>query len=254
MNGTGSHFETGAQQAVTVKALFDLVAARYDLLNDLQSLGLHRLWKNRLARLARVGPGNRVLDLCCGTGDVALALARTGATVVGLDFSAPMLKVARRRAVRWTKRHPGSSPDSITFVPGDALHLPFPEDTFDAVTISYGLRNLAGVGPGLAEMWRVARPGGRLVVLDFGKPERQWWRRCYFAYLRWLVPVLGRLSGGGTDAYAYIFESLQQYPAQGGVADLMRRLPVTRVTVLNLLGGAMSIHYAEKAHPPGAAG
>lgn len=234
-------YEPGALRAAKVNDLFSGIAARYDLINDLQSLGLHRFWKRRLVRLARVGPGDRALDVCCGTGDVALALARAGATVTGLDFSEPMLAVARRRAA--------AAPDGtrIEFRQGDALRLPFPDRNFDAVTISYGLRNLADLAGGLREMWRVAKPGGRLLVLDFGKPDNAFWRRCYFAYLRWGVPVFGRLFAGSADAYAYIVESLEHYPGQRGVAELLQALPTRAVRIHNLLGGVMGINAAERA-------
>lgn len=232
-------YQPGAQRAAKVRDLFCAIARRYDLINDLQSLGLHRRWKRRLARLTQLGPGQPALDVCCGTGDVALALARRGARVTGLDFSSEMLAVARRRAQARNL--------AVDFVPGDALALPFPDATFDAVTISYGLRNLADFTAGLAEMVRVLRPGGRLLVLDFGKPTHRVWRAVYFAYLRLAVPVLGRLFVGRADAYAYILESLRHYPDPAGVAELLRRQGLERVQVWPLLGGAMTIHRAEKA-------
>ncbi|MBK9137458.1 MAG: bifunctional demethylmenaquinone methyltransferase/2-methoxy-6-polyprenyl-1,4-benzoquinol methylase UbiE [Verrucomicrobia bacterium] len=233
-------FQPGKGRAAGVRDLFGGIAKRYDFLNDLQSFGLHRWWKRRLVKLAAPGPGKVMLDLCCGTGDVTFRLAAAGAAVVGVDFSEPMLAVARQR-----RRARG--PDAkVVFVQGDALHIPFADDTFDAVTISYGLRNLAGVADGLREMWRVAKPGGRLLVLDFGKPDRPWWRSVYFAYLRWLVPVFGRVFARNSEAYAYILESLQHYPAQRGVARLMQELPARDVRVFNLLGGVMAINQAIK--------
>lgn len=234
-----SFYVPGAQRAGKVRELFGAIAWRYDLLNDLQSLGLHRLWKCRLACLARLGPGQRALDVCCGTGDVTLALARTGARVTGLDFSPEMLAVARRRARTVTA--------AVEFVQGDALALPFADGSFDAVTISYGLRNLADFRAGLAEMARVLRRGGRLVVLDFGKPANGLWRALYFAYLRWVVPAFGRVFAGRAEAYAYILESLRHYPDQAGVAALFNEVGLKHVRVINLLGGAMAIHVAEKA-------
>lgn len=243
-------YQPGPERAATVGELFGTIAARYDLANDLQSFGLHRLWKRRLARLARVGRGDRALDVCCGTGDVARALARHGATVVGLDFSAPMLAIAAQRAGMLALRAAGAPSASgrrqWLLVCGDALRLPFPDDTFDAVTISYGLRNLASAEAGLREMRRVARPGGRILALDFGKPANPLWRRLYFGYLRRWVPRLGRLLAGSGEAYAYILESLGDYPAQQGVAALMRGLGFTQVQVINLLGGAMSINCGQK--------
>jgi demethylmenaquinone methyltransferase/2-methoxy-6-polyprenyl-1,4-benzoquinol methylase len=231
-------YQPGARRADQVRALFRAIARRYDLINDLQSLGLHRRWKRRLVGLAQLGPGQHALDVCCGTGDVALALARTGAEVTGLDFSPEMLAVARRRAQ--------VSNTPVDLVQGDALALPFADATFDAVTISYGLRNLADFAAGVGEMARVLRPGGRLVVLDFGKPAHRVWRAVYFAYLRVAVPLFGWVFAGRADAYAYILESLCHYPDQAGVAELLRRQGLERVRVVELLGGAMALHRAEK--------
>jgi demethylmenaquinone methyltransferase/2-methoxy-6-polyprenyl-1,4-benzoquinol methylase len=231
-------YQPGGERAARVQDLFSAVAPRYDLVNDLQSFGLHRLWKRRLLTLAKVRPGERVLDVCCGTGDVALRFRSKGAQVVGVDFSMAMLEVAHRRA--------GRASDAVTFVRADALHLPFPDAQFDVVTVSYGLRNLSSVEDGLREMWRVAKGGGRLLVLDFGKPSHQLLRECYFAYLRYWVPVFGRLFCGDPALYSYILESLHHYPGQEGIAALMRQFSGKNVRVHNLLGGMMSINYGEK--------
>ena len=234
-------YDPGEQRAAKVNDLFAAIARRYDRLNDLQSFGLHRRWKRRLVRLAQITPDARVLDVCCGTGDIALRLAEAGADVTGLDFSEPMLEVA------WSKiRNPKSEIRNPRFVHGDAQQLPFGDATFDIVTVSYGLRNLASWETGLREMARVAKPGGRLLVLDFGKPANPLWRALYFVYLRLAVPVLGRLFAGSADAYAYILESLRHYPAQLGVATKLRELGLADVQTINLLGGAMSIHRAVK--------
>jgi demethylmenaquinone methyltransferase/2-methoxy-6-polyprenyl-1,4-benzoquinol methylase len=246
-------YEPGGQRAARVQALFARVAARYDLLNDLQSAGLHRYWKGRLLRLADPQPGKRALDVCCGTGDLALGMARRGAEVVGLDFSPEMLEVARRRTPPPTGRRsdpatPLPLPASPTplFLQGDAQHLPFPDNSFDIVTIGYGLRNLADWQAGLREMRRVARPGGRLLALDFGKPENPLWRAIYFGYLKACVPLLGLLFCGSASAYAYILESLKHYPAQRGVMAHMRELDLARVQTLEFLGGVMSINCGVK--------
>jgi demethylmenaquinone methyltransferase/2-methoxy-6-polyprenyl-1,4-benzoquinol methylase len=235
-------YTPGEQRAARVNDLFAAIARRYDLLNDLQSFGWHRRWKRRVASLAGVQPGGRALDLCCGTGDIAFALARRGADVTGLDFSRKMLDVAESRRRKNSK--PGT-PGPI-FIQGDAQQIPFPDATFDAVTVGYGLRNLASWEKGLAEMHRVARPGARLIVLDFGKPANALWRGIYFAHLRCSVPLIGRLFCGNADAYAYILESLKHYPAQLAVAEKMRALKLANVRVINLLGGAMAINYGEK--------
>jgi demethylmenaquinone methyltransferase/2-methoxy-6-polyprenyl-1,4-benzoquinol methylase len=237
---TNKYYSPGDQRGARVKDLFDTIAPRYDLINDLQSFGLHRWWKRRLIRMADGQPGERALDLCCGTGDVALALSSRGLDVVGLDFSEPMLDVANRRL--------NATPPSARarFLRGDAQRIPFSDGSFDVVTISYGLRNLADWETGLREMARVARPGGRLLVLDFGRPDNALWRAIYFAYLKRFVPLLGRIFCGDADTHGYILESLQHYVAQKGVAAGMERLGLTQVRIINLMGGIMSLNYGVK--------
>ncbi len=239
-------YAPGEQRAAKVNDLFAAIARRYDLLNDLQSFGLHRRWKQRVAGLAAVRPGRRALDVCCGTGDIARALARCGAEVTGLDFSPAMLEMARTRSQKSEAGGQKSAPRPPVFLQGDAQQLPFPDNSFDAVTVGYGLRNMASWEAGLREMLRVARPGARLVVLDFGKPPNALWRAIYFTHLKISVPLIGRLFCGNADAYAYILESLKHYPAQEGVAAKMRELKLSNVRVINLLGGAMAINYGEK--------
>ncbi len=234
----------GEQRAAKVNDLFARVAPRYDLINDLQSLGLHRAWKRRLVRMASVRPGERALDVCCGTGDIAFALAHAGASVTAVDFSAAMLEVAVRRTAIPNPQSPILNPQ---FHQGDAMQLAFNDNTFDAVTVGYGLRNLREWETGLREMHRVARPGARLLVLDFGKPDNALLRSLYFAYLRVVVPVFGKLFCGDAATHAYILESLQRYPAQRGVGAAMERLCCRDVRIVNLLGGAMSINYGVKA-------
>ncbi len=236
------YFRPGAQRAARVNDLFGAIASRYDLLNDLQCFGMHRFWKRRLVRISGARPGVQALDLCCGTGDIAQALERAGAAVTGLDFSGPMLEVAARRFARARKE----SATTSSLVRGDAQALPFADGQFDVVTVGYGLRNLASFERGLAEMRRVARPGGRLLVLDFGKPANRLWREIYFGYLGVMVPLFGRLFARNAAAYAYILESLKHYPAQAGVAKTMRELGCANVRIHNFFGGAMSINYGEK--------
>lgn len=233
------YYQPGEQRAAKVEDLFAAIATRYDLINDLQSFGLHRLWKRRMIKLADIQPGERALDLCCGTGDVAFAIAANGAEVTGFDFSAAMLEVARKRASNLQVPNP-------QFVQGDAQATPFPNGSFDIVTISYGLRNLSSFDRGMEEMYRVLRPNGRLLVLDFGKPNNRLLRSLYFSYLNYLVPLFGRIFCGDSATHAYILESLKNYPAQKGVEAKMRALGCKDVRVLNLLGGAMSINYGRK--------
>ena len=247
---TNKFYAPGDQRAARVKDLFAAIAPRYDLINDLQSFGLHRLWKRRLLRLAKGQPGERALDICCGTGDVALALARQGLDVTGLDFSAPMLAVAQRRAEI-------SNPKNIRFLQGDAQNLPFPDASFDIVTISYGLRNLADWETGLREMRRVAAPGARLLVLDFGKPANLLWRGIYFTPTSAASRAPARpASSPATPTRTPIFfaNPSPHYAAQAGVDINSAKLQLTRTRIINLMGGIMSINYAEKAEVKAPAG
>jgi demethylmenaquinone methyltransferase/2-methoxy-6-polyprenyl-1,4-benzoquinol methylase len=187
--------------------------------------------------LADVRPGESALDVCCGTGDVTFRLAAAGAEATGIDFSQPMLDVAARRAERYPE-----GPLRPRFLQGDALDLPFPDSRFDVVTISYGLRNLADFEGGLRELTRVLRPGGRLLILDFGKPSWRPWRWVYFQYLRWVCPVFGRWFCGDGDTHGYILDSLLAYPAQEGVDRSLRNLGFGERQCVELLGGMMSIN------------
>lgn len=237
-------FVPGENRAAKVQDLFAAVAPRYDLVNDLQSLGMHRLWKRRMLLMSQARPGEKALDLCCGTGDVTFSFARMGVDVVGLDFSASMLSVANQRLSLSSQK--GGSFGKIRFVQGDAQELPFPDCYFDIVTISYGLRNLADFRKGIDEMIRVCKPGGRLLVLDFGKPDNRLLRSLYFAYLRFAVPVLGKLFCGDADTHGYILESLKNYAAQRGVELAMKERGIEATRVVNLVGGAMSINFGRK--------
>jgi demethylmenaquinone methyltransferase/2-methoxy-6-polyprenyl-1,4-benzoquinol methylase len=234
-------YAPGEQRAAKVNDLFARIARRYDLLNDLQSFGLHRLWKRRVVQLANVTSGDHTLDLCCGTGDISFALAKNGAETIGLDFSAQMLEVAQSRFENSKLKI-----QNLKFLQGDAQQLPFSDNSFDAVTVGYGLRNITSWERGLEEMLRVAKPGGKIISLDFGKPPNVLWRKIYFAHLRCSVPLIGLLFCGNSQAYAYILESLKNYPAQLAVAAKMRELKLANVRVINLLGGAMAINYGEK--------
>jgi demethylmenaquinone methyltransferase/2-methoxy-6-polyprenyl-1,4-benzoquinol methylase len=230
-------YDPGAQRGHKVRSLFDRIARRYDLINDIQSFGLHRAWKRKVVELAAVKPRTSALDICCGTGDIAWRLNRAGADVTGLDFSPEMLAVA-------ANRRPANP--SIRFLQGDAMKLPFQNASFDTLTIGYGLRNLASWEVGVTEMARVLKPGGRMVALEFGRPDSRSWRAIYFAYLRMFVPVLGLIFCGNASAYAYILESLKHYPGQNAVLAKMQSLGLDAKNI-NVLGGAMSITLGVKA-------
>ncbi len=234
------------QRAPKVREMFSRLAWRYDLVNDVMSFGMHRRWKRETAHLALEGrsEGARLLDLCCGTGDIcffAEEMANKCVQVVGLDFTLPMLAVARRRKTAGDR---GSA-----FAQGDALSLPFPGGSFDAITVGYGLRNIADPEAALGEMRRALAPGGRAVILDFGKPDNPAASALYMAYLRTIMPTVGWLFHGDPETYLYIPESLKRYPAQRGVEEMMRRVGFVNVRYENRLLGAMGINIGEAPGP-----
>ena len=229
------------QRAPKVREMFSRLAERYDLVNDVMSFGMHRKWKREAVRLAldgiRQGPA-RVLDLCCGTGDMSFLAEGLGATsVVGADFTLPMLSVAKRRA-REEARRP-------SFVAADALRLPFRDGTFDAITVGYGLRNVADPQTALREMRRVLAPSGRVVVLDFGKPDNPVASSLYFAYLKTMMPAVGWIFHGDPETYLYIPASLERYPAQRGVEGMMKEAGLVGVRYENRLLGTMGLNVGE---------
>ena len=237
----GKYYESGEARSSRVEDLFSRIAPRYDLINDLQSLGLHRLWKRRLVRLAGIPDGGTALDLCCGTGDIVRALARAyprAGLVVGLDFAMPMLRIALGRGSRGGPR--------MLYLRADALRIPTHGETFDCVTIAYGLRNVASIESCLAEVRRVLRPGGRFLMLDFGKPPNPIVAGLYFVYLRSAVPLFGRFFFGDPDTHGYIHDSLLRFPSQVEIAAMLERGGFTRVRVENPLLGAMGIVIAER--------
>ncbi len=234
------------KRASRVREMFSRLAWRYDLVNDLMSAGLHRRWKRETVRLAvkEAGGARRVLDLCCGSGDLCFLAEELGAgRVVGADFTLPMLAVARRRGLAARAR--------ARFVQADALSLPFPDESFDAVTISYGLRNVADLPRALREMRRVLSPGGRIAVLDFGKPQNPVASALYLSYLRTVMPAIGWIFHGDPETYRYIPDSLERYPGQRGVDKLLREAGFENPRFHDRLLGAMGINLAERPRRAG---
>jgi demethylmenaquinone methyltransferase / 2-methoxy-6-polyprenyl-1,4-benzoquinol methylase len=222
------------KRSAEVSAMFDRVAERYDLLNDVLSLGRVRWWRRAVTAAAGARAGDRVLDLAAGTGTSARAIAGAGVTCVACDFSLGMLGVGARR--------PGGEP--LSFVAGDALRLPFRDGAFDAVTISFGLRNVASTGGALAEMRRVTRPGGRLVICEFGHLPARPLDRVYDWTLAAALPAVARALSPNAAAYAYLAESIRAWPDGDQLADLIRAAGWTAVRWRRLTMGVVAMHVA----------
>ncbi|HTP15385.1 MAG TPA: demethylmenaquinone methyltransferase [Streptosporangiaceae bacterium] len=220
-----------------VSAMFDKVAERYDLLNDALSLGQDRLWRRAVARAVSAGPGAVVLDLAAGTGTSSRSFTGAGARAVACDFSLGMLAVGARRPA------PG-----VSFVAGDALELPFRSESFDAVTISFGLRNVADADRALAEMLRVARPGGRLVVCEFSHLPRRGPDAIYQRYLAAALPAVARRLCGNAEAYDYLAESIRDWPGQRELAGQIAAAGWSAVRWRNLSLGVVALHVATRKH------
>ena len=216
--------------------MFDRIADRYDLMNSVMTAGMHHRWRERAADLAGLEQGGSALDVCCGTGDLALALERRvgpPGRVVGLDFSAPMLELAEVKS-----REVGAP---VTWVQGNALDLPFGDGEFDAATVGFGARNVVDLEGGIAEMARVVRPGGRVVVLEITTPRRPPLSWFYAVWFDRIVPVLGTLAGD-RDAYTYLPDSVRRFPPADELAALMHRAGLRDVRYLILAGGIIAIH------------
>ena len=219
--------ETGRLPAEGVRAMFDRIAPVYDAMNRVMTAGLDGRWRAETAA-AVVQPGDRVLDSCCGTGDLALACLRAGGRVTGLDFSEPMLQRARRKS------------SEVEWVRGDALALPFEDDSFDAATVGFGVRNLADLERGLAELRRVLVPGGRVGVLEITRP-RGLLAPFYRVWFEVLVPLLGRLLPGGR-AYSYLPASVRRFPGPEDLAELLRAAGFRDVRYRLFAGGIVALH------------
>jgi demethylmenaquinone methyltransferase / 2-methoxy-6-polyprenyl-1,4-benzoquinol methylase len=212
-----------------VEAMFDRIASVYDLMNSVMTAGMHQRWRSRAVDLAQVGPGSKALDVATGTGDLAIALAERGASVVGIDFAEKMLEIARRKA-----------PD-LEFRTGNALALDFPDDEFDAATVGFGARNFDDLDRGLAEMARVVKPGGRVVVLEITTPQKPPLSFFFRLWFDSLVPLIGRLAGD-PDAYEYLPNSVKRFPGPYDLGARMAAAGMTDVRWLLTAGGIIAIH------------
>ena len=234
-------FTSPEQKRQYVRALFSTIADRYDLITVVLSFGRDRAWKERLVREAQIGRGEDVVDLACGTGDIAFQAAARGASVTGLDVTTRMIELARAKA---DYRASNGAPARPQFAVADMMALPLRTAAVDAVTTGYGLRNVPRLEDAISEIARVLKPGGRLASLDFNRPQFAIVRWPYLAYLTVVGSILGFILHRDPDTYRYIPESVRRYPGAHGVADLLRTHGFQDVRVIPILGGFMTIHVA----------
>jgi demethylmenaquinone methyltransferase/2-methoxy-6-polyprenyl-1,4-benzoquinol methylase len=209
--------------------MFDRIAGVYDLMNSVMTVGMHQRWRERAVELARVAPGSRALDVATGTGDLAVALREAGAEVVGCDFSEEMLERARRKE------------PSVRFEWADALALPYEDDSFDAATVGFGARNFSDLSRGLAEMARVVRPGGQVVVLEITEPQKPPLSTFFGLWFDRIVPALGRLAGDEA-AYSYLPSSVKRFPGPERLAAELAAAGLEEIRWVLTAGGIIAIH------------
>ncbi|RNE62108.1 demethylmenaquinone methyltransferase [Cryobacterium tepidiphilum] len=228
-----------SKQPADVAAMFDEVSTHYDRTNALLSVGNAALWRVATTRAVNPKRGERILDVAAGTGTSSAALATTGAHVVAADFSEGMIRVGRQRQA-------GNS--RVEFVQADATKLPFGDDEFDAVTISFGLRNVVEPQKALAEFYRVTKPGGRVVICEFSTPPARVIRSAYFAYLHHVMPAVVKLASSNAEAYDYLGESIAAWPDQKALAGWLREAGYAHVAYRNLTFGIVALHRGVKGH------
>jgi len=229
-----------AEKTRRVRGVFSSVAARYDLMNDLMSAGQHRLWKHAFVRRVRPRPGERILDMAGGTGDVAFRLARRDAEVTVADVNPDMLAIGIERAKR-------RGIDGLVWAEENAEALSFADAGFDAYTIAFGIRNVTDIPAALAEAHRVLKRGGRFFCLEFSQTRWPGFREAYRRYARFAVPRIGRLVAGDADSYRYLVESIERFPDMAAFAGLIERAGFRNVRAEPILGGLVAIHSGWKA-------
>ncbi|PLT45648.1 Ubiquinone/menaquinone biosynthesis methyltransferase UbiE [Paenibacillus pasadenensis] len=225
-----------------VHSVFQKIAPKYDMMNDLLSFRQHKAWRKFTMRKMAVRPGDTAIDLCCGTCDWTLSIAKASGTgrVVGLDFSPAMLEVGQRKVDQ--ERLGGQ----ITLVQGNAMQLPYPDDSFDFATIGFGLRNVPDLEQVLREMKRVVKPGGKVVCLELSKPTWQPFKGLYYFYFEHLLPCVGKLVAKSYEQYKWLPESLQSFPGRQELADIFRRTGLESVSADPLTGGIAALHIGTK--------
>jgi demethylmenaquinone methyltransferase/2-methoxy-6-polyprenyl-1,4-benzoquinol methylase len=235
---------SGAGRPTTerVRGIFSSIAEDYDAFNRLASLGIDKGWRREMVRAARLDSTSRVVDLCSGTGDVALAIADQAAPaeIVATDFTPEMLAVAEKKATAY------SGPTTLHFEWADAQDLPFDDATFDVATVAFGVRNLPDRPANFREVLRVLKPGGRYVILEFSRPTFAPWRAVYHVYLRGIVPLIGGMLTGDRSGFVYLNDSIRAFPDQPTLAAELREAGFEPVSWKNRTGGIVAIHTAEK--------
>ncbi len=232
--------EPGEATTERVKGIFSSIAGRYDAFNMLASMGIDRLWRRELVKACALGPEDRVLDLCAGTGDVAMTVAKNAqpAAIVVTDFTPEMLEVAKEKLARY------EGPTEFVVELADAQELPFADGEFDVATVAFGVRNLPDRSRNFAEVRRVLKPGGRYVILEFSRPPFALWRGLYHAYLRHGIPAIGGALTGERSGFVYLNDSIRRFPAQEELAAELRAAGFTAISWRNMSGGIVALHTA----------
>jgi len=226
-----------------VRDMFNGIARRYDLMNTLMSFGRDRAWRKYAIRRARIGAGMKVLDVCCGTAEFTLEIARRvgpGGHVTGLDFSEEMLAVGRQ------KIEASDTAEQITLVQGNAMDLPYPDNSFDAATVGWGLRNVPDIDKVVQEMRRVVKTGGWIVSLDMAKPSAPVFKQVYWLYFNWLVPAMGKITAKRKSAYQYLHDSSRAFDSQQRLTERFAQNGLTHAAYHNLMGGVVAVVEGQK--------
>jgi demethylmenaquinone methyltransferase / 2-methoxy-6-polyprenyl-1,4-benzoquinol methylase len=228
----------GKDKATYVKDTFNSIAGHYDLMNSLMSLGMDKRWRRFAVQRVGAKPGMQMLDVCCGTGQLSMELGTVvgeAGNVTGLDFSQNMLDVAKRSLIQ------SSNPCHIQFIQGDAMALPFSDNSFDGVTVGWGLRNLPDLRQGIREMARVVKPGGKVVSLDMAKPSLPVFKQAYWVYFEKLVPLMGKIWAKKASAYQYLHDSTREFPSQQKLVSIFAECGLSETRYDNLAGGVVAV-------------
>lgn len=234
---------TGKDKSQYVKDTFNSIAGHYDLMNSLMSMGMDQSWRLKVVKTVKAKPGMRILDVCCGTGRLTRELAKAiqpSGQVIGVDFSEKMLNEA------WKNINNSTGKENVKLLQGDALNLPFEGNSFDGVTVGWGLRNLPDLRRGIQEMIRIVHSGSMVVSLDMGKPAIPVFKQIYWLYFERIVPFLGRVWAGKQEEYNYLYQSASEFESQVKLAGIFEECGLINTGYINLAGGAVAIVYGQK--------